>query len=192
MAAGDSIISICNLGLVQGLGQAPISALTDNRKAAILCNISYDQVRREMLRAHPWSFARKRAQLATAVTAPLFGHRSAFTLPADYIRLVDVPEDFGRPRWQIEGQQLLCNSSAPLDLIYIFDCQDPTVFDPLFVAALGYAIAAALAVPLTQDKGLKSAMEQETEAKLDAARLVTSQDNSAEDLDVDILLRSRI
>jgi hypothetical protein len=33
------------------------------------------------------------------------------------------------------------------------------LFDPLFVQALGYALAAELAVPLTQDKALRSSME---------------------------------
>lgn len=191
MAAGDSIVSICNLGLI-ALGQPAISALTDNRKAAIQCQARYDQIRREVLRAHPWSFARKRQQLAAASIAPAFGHRTAFTLPADFIRLVQVPQDeTGGARWQIEGLQLLCNESAPLNLIYIYDCQDPSVFDPLFVAALGYAIAVELALPLTQDKALKAQMQQAMEGKLSAARLVTSQDNSTEELDVDVLLRSR-
>jgi hypothetical protein len=56
MAAGDSIVGICNLALVQGLGQDPISALSENRKAAILCNLNYDQVRRALLRSHPVEF----------------------------------------------------------------------------------------------------------------------------------------
>lgn len=190
MAAGDSIIGICNLGLVTGLGQDPIAALTDNRKAAILCNLRYDQIRRELLRAHPWGFARARAQLSLAGTQPVFGD-PAFTLPADFMRVAMLDDEFNDLGWAVEGRQLLAAVTAPLNLLYIYDCQDPTLFDPLFVAALGYAIAVELAVPITQDRGLKAQMENELEAKMSAARLVTSQDNSSSEFDIDVLLRSR-
>lgn len=191
MAAGDSIISICNLGLVTGLGQDPINALSDNRKAAILCNLRYDQVRREVLRSHPWGCARKREQLAASATPLAFGNFTPFTLPDDWIRNVKTADEMKRDKWTVEGRQLLCNETAPLNLLYIYDLQDPSIFDALLVAALGYAMAAELAIPLTQDRGLKSQMEAELEAKISAARLVTSQDNSAEEFDVDVLLRSR-
>jgi hypothetical protein len=192
MAAGDSKVSICNLGLTTGLGQDPIVSLSDNRKAAILCNACYDATRREILRAHPWGFARKRAQLAAAVAQPAFGKGTAYTLPDDYIRLVDVPnDDAGRPRWVVEGRTLICDEDAPLDLIYVADCQDATLFDPLFVGALAYAIAAQVCIPLTQDKSLKQGCVNESDAKLASARLVSSQDNSPTEWDVDVLLRSR-
>jgi hypothetical protein len=190
MAAGDSDVSICNLGLT-ALGQDTITTLTDNRKAAILCNQRYGQIRREVLRANPWGFARKRDQLPAAATAPAFGCRTAFTLPSDFIRLVDVPEVCARRGWMIEGRQLLADETAPLNLLYIYDCQDATVFDPLFVAALGYAMAVELAMPLTQDRGLKVQMENEMAGKLATARLVSSQDNSAMEYQVDILLEAR-
>jgi hypothetical protein len=74
MAAGDSIVGICNLGLVNGLGQDPIASLTDNRKAAIHCNLAYDPTRRAMLRAHPWDFATARARLSAS------GHRAGLRL----------------------------------------------------------------------------------------------------------------
>lgn len=192
MAAGDSIVGICNLALVQGLGQDPISALTDNRKAAILCNLNYDQVRRAVLRGHIWNFAVKRAQLSASATAPAFGFANAFSLPADYLRLVPaVGEDSNQEKWKIEGQYLLSDDDGAMDLIYIYDCQDPALFDPLFVQALAYALAAELAIPLTQDKALRSSMENLRNDRLASARTVSSQDNSAQVWDNDVLLRSR-
>jgi hypothetical protein len=191
MAAGDSIVGICNLALVQGLGQDPISALSDNRKAAILCNLNYDPVRRELLRKHIWNFATARAQLSASATPPAFGFANAFTLPADFIRLVPaVGEDSNQEKWKIEGRQLLSDDDGALDLVYIYDCQDPTLFDPLFVQALGYALAAELAIPITQDKALRARMEK-SEEKLGMRAKVSSQDNSAQEWDNDVLLRSR-
>ena len=49
------------------LGQIPF---TDNTKRAILCNLRYDQLRRDVLRRKDWNFARKRVQLPAASTPP--------------------------------------------------------------------------------------------------------------------------
>lgn len=193
MASGDSIIGICNLGLVNGLGQDPISALSDNRKAAIHLNLCYDQVRRAVLRAHTWGFATKRAQLSAMATAPAFGFGNAFTLPSDFLRLVPAPgEDSNQEKWKIEGRALLSDDGAPLNIVYIFDCQDPTLFDPLFVEALAYALAAEVAIPITQDKQLRAQMESASEARIAAAKTVSSQDSGAAEWDNDVLLRSRL
>lgn len=191
MAAGDSIVGICNLGLVNGLGQDPIASLTDNRKAAIHCNLAYDPTRRAMLRAHPWDFATARAQISASATAPAFGFANAFQLPADFIRMSAMGDDTNQEKWKIEKGFLLTDDSAPLDLVYIYDCQDPALFDPLFVEALAYGIAAELAIPITQDKALKAAMEAKREEKLASARTVSAQDNGAADWDNDVMLRAR-
>lgn len=191
MAAGDSIVGICNLGLVSGLGQDPIASLNDNRKAAILCNLRYETARRTLLRSHPWDFATARQQLSASATPPPFGFANAFQMPADFIRLGAVGEDSNQEKWRIEKGFILTDDSAPLDLLYIYDCQDPALFDPLFVEALAYDIAAEVAIPLTQDKSLRSAMETLREQKLASARTVSAQDNGAGDWDNDVMLRAR-
>jgi hypothetical protein len=189
MAAGDSIVSICNIAL-RALGENKIVSLTDNTFRANLCNERYDAVRREVLRAHPWNSAKQRVQLPASATPPAFGFGAAFPLPADYIRFVDLP-GIRRPKFKIENGELLCDYTAPLNLLYIYDIQDPTRFDPLFVAALGYALAAEFAEPLTQDLNKQQSMLRQLTGKLDLAQLVSSQENSSEELDDDILLASR-
>jgi len=189
MAAGDSIVSICNIALI-ALGESAIVSLQDPYKRAILCNARYDQVRREVLRAHPWNCAKRRAQLAANATAPAFGFSAAFPLPGDYIRLAELP-DWDDPKYAVEDGQLLGDFTAPLNLIYIYDLQDPTRFDPLLVAALGYALAAELAEPLCQDTSKQQSMLKLLQGKLDLAKLVSSQENSSPEFDDDVLLRSR-
>lgn len=190
MASGDSTVGICNIGLIE-IGEDPIASLDDNRKAAILCKSRYDQVRRDLLRAHTWNFARKRAQIANATTAPAFGFSTAFGLPNDFIRMVNLP-DSDMAEYQVEGRQLLTNESAPLNVVYIYDCQDPTLFDPLFVTTLGFAMGEALAWPITQSRDVEAKMRSKKEAQIPTARLVGSQENSAEEWDEDVWLRSRL
>jgi hypothetical protein len=192
MAAGDSAVSICDIGLVMGLGEDPIASLSDARKAAILCNLRYDQMRRVVLRLHSWSFAKKQGQLAASATAPLFGYSNAFTLPADYIRVADIPGDgSNQEKWKVYGRSVFSDDAGALNFPYIYDCQDTTMFDPLFVDALGYAIAFDLAIPLLQDKGMRDRMKQEFADRVALAKSVDGQDNGSDQFDIDILLQAR-
>lgn len=189
MAAGDSIVSICNIGLIE-IGEDPIASLTDNRKAAALCSARYDQVRREVLRAHTWNCARKRVQLAADLVAPAFEFGNAFTLPADFLRMVNLPDN-AEAKYQVEGLKLLTDETAPLNVVYIYDCQDPTIFDAMLATAIGYAMGEALAWPIAQSRDLEAKMGKKKDAKIPDARLVGSQENSAEEWDEDVWLRAR-
>lgn len=189
MAAGDSVVSICNIGLI-ALGEKPISSLNDPVKTAILCAARYDQIRRAVLRGAPWNCGKKQTLLAASPTAPLFTYRNAFPLPADFVRMFNLPEN-DQATWEVIGNLLMTDEGAPLQTLYIFDLQDPTQFDPLLTEAIGQAIGAELARPLGRDKSLKIECEQALTAKLDIARLVGSQENSPREWDDDVMLRSR-
>lgn len=189
MAAGDSIVGICNIGLA-ALGQPPITSMADNVKAAIYCNLRYDQVRREMLRAHPWPFARKYVQLGASTTAPLFKWSNAFPVPADYIRVHLLPDN-PDAQYEVVGAAIYTNETAPLNLSYIWNIADPTQFDPLFTTALGLAVGAAVAIPIVQKPSEQTRLDALVEGKLSIARLIGSQESSVKEWDDDVLLRSR-
>jgi hypothetical protein len=189
MAAGDSSVSICNLALI-AIGEDPITSLNDARKAAILCQALYDPTRREVLEMQPWKFAKKQAQLAASTTAPLFTYDNAFPLPADFIRMYDEPEE-DNPEYEIMGSMMYSNDDSPFDMLYIFDNQDPTMFSPLFVQTLAMALGAKLAQPITQSIDKENEMAGKFQNYLDSAALVNSQQESARELDDDVLLRSR-
>lgn len=194
MAAGDSIVSICNVGLI-AIGEPPITSLGDNRKAAIYCTARYDQVRREVLRSGTWNFAKRQAALPASPTSPLFDWTNSFPLPADYIRLLRMQRD---PQSAYEeaadASGALClwsNDAAPLNILYVYDIQDPTKFDPIFVAALGYAMGAELAMPITQSKAKRDDCVAQSTAKIGLARFTGSQESSPREWDTDVLLASR-
>lgn len=190
MAAGDSVVGICNIGLI-ALGVTPIASLNDPSKAAILSNARYDQIRRELLRAHDWNFAKKQAQLAAAATPPLFTYANAYPTPADFIRMSDLPDN-EQAIWEVIGNQIMTDEGAPLNAVYISDIQDPTRFDPIFVAGLGLAMAVELCEPITGSDTKIARLEQKIEGKLSAARLAGSQENASREWDVDIWLRRRL
>lgn len=193
MALGDSVVSMCNIALI-ALGENPIVSVfpPDNTKRAIVCAQRYDDSRRYVLRSHPWNSAKKQAQLAALQTAPLFGYSNAFALPADFVRMSDegLPEN-GRSRWRIYGNALYSNESAPLDFPYIYDLQDPTLMDPGLVHAVAYQLAAEVGMVITLSSAKVQNALKILESKQSTARLVGSQDQSPEEWDADIWLRSR-
>jgi len=192
----DSSVTICNIALI-ALGEDPITSLSDNNKRAILCNARYDDIRRALLRSHPWNFAKKQAQLAADPMAPLFDYQTRFAVPTDFMRFYRESADDDMATWDIMADGttgslfIYCNETAPLNVIYVYDCQDPTEFDSLFVQALAYQIASELAIPLTQNSQRAQQGLAIMEGKLSIARLVGSQENAPREWDEDILLRSR-
>lgn len=194
MAAGDSATSICNIGLLE-IGSDLITSLDDNFKRAILCKARYQQERRAVLRAHPWNFAKRFAQLPAATSVPAFRYANAFPVPNDYIRLLNLPDN-ERAVWEEGsiagvGTVIMTNETAPLNAVYIYDCADETLFDPLFAKALGYSIGATVAVPLGQGKDKRADCLALFEATLALARTIGSQENSPIEWDTDVWLRTR-
>jgi hypothetical protein len=189
MAAGDSIVSICNMALI-AIGEDPITSLSDARKAAILCAQLYDPTRRELLEMQDWKFAKAQASLAASLTPPLFTYANAFPLPADFIRMWDEPEEES-PDYEIMGGNMLSNDDSPFNMLYVFDCQDPTQFSPLFVQALATLLGAKLAQPITQNIDKENELAGKFQNYLDSAALSNSQQESSREFDDDIWLRSR-
>ena len=189
MAAGDSDVSICNLAL-SFLGEDPIIARTDNTRRAILCNLHYDNVRRAVLRRHPWRCARTRAKLAALAVAPLFDYGYAYQKPADYIRAFDMPAD-DMPRWEVEGDSILSDLEPPLQLVYVKDLQDVSRMDSLLVDAIALALAVNLAMPLTQSDDKEARVTQRLADHMAEAKTISGQEASPMEWDEDIWLRTR-
>lgn len=192
MALGDSVVSIGNIALI-ALGENPVTSIfpPDNTKRAIVLSQRYDDVRRFVLRSHPWNCARKQAVLAASATTPPFQWDYAYPLPSDFIRMSEGLPENDRAVWEIVGNQLCTDEAPPLDLDYICDLQDPTLFDPGLVHAVAYAIVAELGLAITGSVAKVAKAQQTLDGKMATARLVGAQDNAPEEWDADIWLRSR-
>lgn len=197
MAVGDSAVSICNIGLI-AIGEDPITSVfpPENFKASILCNARYHQVRRSILRSAPWNCAKRQVQLAAAAAAPAFTYGYAYPVPADFLRLIELPDN-ETAVWEMMnlpgiGNCIVTDEAAPLNAVIIWDLQDETQFDPLLAEAIGYGIGQVLAKPIVNSDKLKQEMAAEVESRLATARLTGSQENSPREWDEDVLLRSRV
>jgi hypothetical protein len=127
-----------------------------------LLNRWYDQTRKKVLREHPWNFAASRAVLAASGTAPAFGFSAAFPVPNDFIRLLTIQDSDGNDLQaktygfeNVGGQRCIVSNTegGSLRLRYVFDIQDVSRFDPLFIHLFAHELALAIAYKVTESNG---------------------------------------
>jgi hypothetical protein len=191
MAQGDSATSVANIALI-ALGEKPLTVLSENSKNATLINARLDDVRRFVLRSHPWRSAKKQAQLAASADAPLFNWTSKYPLPADFIRFYnedEMTEYMGI--WEIMDGAVYTKRQGALNCEYIYDLQDYTVMDAAMIHVIAYHLAAELALPITQNPSRAQAALSTMSGKLELARLVNAQEASPREWNVDVLLWAR-
>lgn len=175
-----SVVEICNRAL-QKLGAKRITSLTQDTPNARSCNVAYEVLKKAELRSHPWNFAIKRAELAADATDPDWGRSKSFTLPEDFLRLLDdYPEDLSNSKdWQIEGRKIITDDSAPLYIRYIYDVTDPNEFDALFSEALSSRLAMELCEEITQSNSKIATMESMYTKTIREARRINAIENVA-------------
>lgn len=183
-----SEVDICNLAL-QRLGAKTITALTDDSTAARECNRVYAHARDSELRAHPWSFARKRAELAASATAPAFGYANQYPLPSDFLRLLPTTLQLD---FQIESGHIMTDDAAPLQVIYIYQVTNPNDFDQLFVDLLVARIARDLAEKITQSNTKISTAQSLYEEMKKEARRINAFERPPQDAPTDVWDTARL
>lgn len=168
MAASSSEIAtlaISHLGI-----STPIAALaTESSKEAGACRAFYDQTVDEVLRSAPWPFATRQVALALVGTDPALGWGYSYRVPADTLTvqgLVD-PTGVALPvAYQLVGDAaglLLWTNVGSASAQLTVRVTDPTRFDPLFVQAVAYQLAAYVGPRLTDNLALvdRAAMKAE-------------------------------
>ena len=158
-------VDICNLALLD-LGQPSISSIGDDTKAGRAFSVAYEPTLQELLRDHPWNFARKRIVLAPDSAAPAFGWDNRFKLPSKCVRVLEVNDAL--TKYKVEGRYLLVNDTAP-EVIYV-ERVDESEFDPLFASALAAVLAARLCIHITDNATAAQQLLAVAKDKLDAAK----------------------
>ena len=147
--ATDSI-TIGNLALAK-IGSIRVASFEDASQPARYLKLFFEQTRDEVLRAHDWNFASKRATLAALATAPEFGWGYQYQLPIDclMVRQLNAWESHEqRGLFEIEGKVLLTDSDSA-QIRYTSQVLDSSQFDPIFVEALATRLASKICQPLT-------------------------------------------
>jgi hypothetical protein len=124
-----SIVEICN-GALNQLGATTILSLTEDSKNARLCNQRFTQVRDAVFRSHPWNCLQKRQELAADTTAPAWGFKFAYTLPADCLRLLRILDYDSN--YKVEGRKISAALGADIAFAVTSNNQTATNMYNLF------------------------------------------------------------
>lgn len=186
MAASDA--EICNLAL-QEVGAQRILSLNDTTVEGTLCKDFFVLTREEVLRAHPWKFAAKRASLAAVITPPAWGFAKAYQLPTDCLRVTKMEDDETYP-WTVEGTLLLTDNPVA-KIKYTRKVTAAAEMDSSFVAAFYLRLASKIAYPLTQSVTLKQQMESAYSAAMREARTFNAQEGAGDRVYSDSWLNAR-
>lgn len=147
-----SAVEICNMAL-DYLGTGGIVALdeqyNDNAK---LCNRWYDITRKSLLKDLNASFAIKRRTLSVLSSTPIYGRSYEYQLPSDCLKLLNIGSPLSTQDYQIEGRKILYDSNDALNIRYVYDCQDVSLFDDEFKECLALYIAANIGIKITQSE----------------------------------------
>lgn len=170
----SSPVEIANAALTK-LGAPLITSFTEATPEAKTCNECYDRLRQVELRKHRWSFAIQRFQLAADVAIPLFNFQKQYSLPAGVLRVLDPdPNENTTYNRQIEGNKILTQEPAPLDVRFVMDITDCNLMDPLFRDALSARMALEMCEKMTQSNQKKMSLKDDYKDAIAEAKRINA------------------
>jgi hypothetical protein len=156
---GYTVSQICNLALTH-IGNDTITDINDTADSnARICKLFYEPTRDLVLREYPWNFA-KRVKLGVAiagVTVP--GWTYFYAIPSEclFIRAIyntatygaASPDKYEKMLNPDTNTLLIATNTENAYIEYTAAVTDPNLFEPAFVKALAYRLAAEIAEKLT-------------------------------------------
>ena len=164
-------LQIANKALTK-LGLPTIQSFDSQEEAARLAGAVFGTVRDFELATYPWAFAIKRTELPALAESPAFGYKFQYALPADFLRLEGIYNCGGADKnaYELEGNNLLTDIGAPLQIRYISRELNQIKWPPYFVEAVATKLAYEMCERLKQDPQRKSVLWQEYQAIIGAAK----------------------
>ncbi len=195
-----SDIDIYNQSLIAA-GADPILSFAGTAKENTLGNFLFPRLRNQEISKFLWNFAIERASLGASTELPVYGYEHKIPFPPDLLRLLAVEStklvpsirsignlDFGA--YKVEGRFILTNE-APVNLKYLKEVTDPTLFSQMYVSTLVARIAAELAIPLRQDRALAEDLADKYESIASTARFSDATEDAPVRLEADDLIIAR-
>lgn len=195
-----SVVEVCNLALIH-IGQRPIASITEATEGARKCNVVFTTARDAVLRLHPWNFATTVEALTEIADETILGWDYLYALPALclFARRIDTEDTLDLLPLQ-EFEVIISPTSAVRAIAtdlegaylrYTKQVADPTLWDPLFVTALSFYLAAILAVTLCGDKDLSARMTSAYMKSINEGLLANVIENKSNPTESSGLLDSR-
>jgi hypothetical protein len=171
VAATPTVLNICNMALTK-LSRSPIYEITEPTKEARTLSLFYETVLDRVLKAVPWNFATRRAQLTENTSASTPDNwLYVYNYPSDCVQALGLevlgtrqPRNSERTPFEISVQTIsaadtkliYCDvepdtTNALPKLIYVSRMGTESLFDPLFANAMSWLLAAECGPALGAD-----------------------------------------
>lgn len=197
MAATD-LLDIWNTALLNATCKSTIASLTEQSAEAAACALRYPSIVRTILRDTDWNCVRRRVGLEEvecgAAWPPSWAYMYAY--PADCLRVrgFDVGLPQARfPNWTMvdyevaddatAGKTILMNIECPVMIYtsYVVDLVNAPYeekFDAMLREAVSWALAAAIAAPLTGSRASADSVKAEARNMIDQARAANANESA--------------
>lgn len=205
MAASD-LLDIWNSALLNIAARSTIAALTEQSAEAAACALRYPSIARTILRDTDWNCVRRRVTLDEVAEAAVWppSWTYMYVHPVDCLRVrgfdLGLPQA-SFPHWTTvdyeiaddatAGKSILMNIADPV-MIYtaytldLVNAPYEAKFDASLREALGWALAAAIAGPLTGSRSTADAVKAEARAMLDQARAANANESAPNTANQDV------
>lgn len=146
-----SKMDIVNLALAN-LSREPIQSLAEPNPEAFQLRVHWETALASVLRDHPWGFAMRRRKLAALAESPI-GFAHAYAYPGDCVqaRRVLPGHAFEIGRSPDGRHKAILTDCPDASLEYTTSLVPCEEFDPQFVTALAWRLAAELSLAIHAD-----------------------------------------
>lgn len=174
MAATITDIKICSAAL-QLVGAEEINSFLDETREARICASLYSTVKLDLLQSHTWRFSIRQEELNRLVATPLYGYSYAYSLPADFLRLIG--KNNPTSRHQIFENKVYTDLT-PVYASIQYDV-DEQYFPAYFEKLMFLELASMLSVALLEDEGKAGDFSAMARNQMIKARNIDSQNNTS-------------
>lgn len=181
--APNSAIDICNLALVELKQESVVQLNPPSTMVEQIMALEYHQVRRAVLRKHPWNFAIKRVALTpSSDVTPEFGYSHGYILPNDFIRFVGLYNSEGelieKTYYDLEDGNIYYDGedNTSINLRYVYDIEQVRKFDPLFIDMFKLELAVAVAPKFSGTEARQAAVIKRLEIVSAEAKSIDGQE----------------
>ena len=180
-----SITEICNtaLGRIGSKRITNYGDATEDSAQAVLCRLHYDPTKKSLIRSYKWPFAIAQSTLARDTVTPDFEYDYQYHMPDDYLSPLGFYEgrksNINLDSFEIQGRLLLTDETT-VELKYIKNVDDVSLFDPLFTDVLALRLALKLLPGLggVANTALVEAIGMELREAESKARVVSAQEGN--------------
>lgn len=181
----ESNVGIANEALSLLGSSRKLESLDQDHPNARTLNAAFDRTRRSLIRRYEWAFAKARASIAADPDQTVWGEHNRYSLPGDFLRLTRDNETGFSVDWKIEGQFIVTDDDAPLEIIYIADVEDPNAQDALFREAFANRLAFVTCKEITGSTDLHRVLNKDYDDVIAEAKLANAIEKPAQSLDAE-------